>query len=96
MTKTDSLTLKWGTLKAWDFKSDECKKLLEEYGEIGSCMSVALQKDTPRQKEIICELIDKSDVEEIYLDWDGKHVSRKEAKEYVLQYGKEDSPSLTK
>jgi hypothetical protein len=78
------LTLKWGTLKAWEFHSDKAKELLKEYGEIGSSMSAMTQKDTPRQKEIICELIDIGNFETVYLDWDDKDVSKEEAKKYII------------
>ncbi len=88
-TKTENyLTLKWGTLKSWDFSnSKKGKKLLKEYYEIGSSVSAMAQKDTQRQKEIICELIDLCDSDTIYLDWDGKDVNKDEAKKYVLNYG---------
>ncbi len=86
------LTLKWGTLKGWNFThSEKGKELLKEYYKIGSSFSAMAQRDTPRQKEIICELIDLCDDEDtIYLDWSGKYVSKQEAKEYVLNYGKEE------
>ena len=85
------LTLKWGTLKSWDFThSEKGIELLKEYNQIGSSFSAMAQKDTPRQKEIICELIDLCDGDTIYLDWDGKDVSKQEAKDYVLNYGKKD------
>lgn len=89
MTETGNyLTLKWGTLKSWSFKgSEKAKELFSEYSEIGSSFSAIMQKDTPRQKEIICELIDLCDGNTIYLDWDDKEVSKEEAKEYVLNYG---------
>lgn len=81
------LTLKWGTLKSWDFSgSAPAKKLMEEYRTIGSSYSAMAQKDTPRQKEIICELIDLCDGDTIFLDWDGKDVSKQQAKDYVLNY----------
>ncbi len=81
------LTLKWGTLKSWDFTGSEmAKKLFKEYSEIGSCISAMAQRDTKRQKEIICELIDICDGDTIYLDWDGKDVSKQEAKDYVMNY----------
>ena len=89
----DTLTLKWGTLKGYDFSDNSnpiIEKLLKEYHEIGACMSVALQYDTPRQKEIICELIDIGNFDTVYLSWDGKHVSKKKAKEYVMNYSKEN------
>lgn len=76
----NELTLKWGTLKSWEFDSEKAQKLLEEYNSIGQCVSAAMQYDTPRQKEIICELIDICDGETIYLHWDGKDVSKEEAK----------------
>lgn len=46
-------------------------------------------RDTPRQKEIICELIDLCDEDKIYLHWDGKYVTKEEAKKYVMEYPKE-------
>ena len=90
MENGNYLTLKWGTLKSWNFaNSEKGIELLKEYGKIGSCISAMAQKDTPRQKEIICELIDLCDGETIYLDWDDKDVSKDEAKMYVMNYGKE-------
>jgi hypothetical protein len=47
-----------------------------------------LQKDTPEQQQALLDLIDLMD--EIYLDWDGRYVTREQAKEYVLNYGKDD------
>ena len=90
-TKTENyLTLKWGTLKSWDFTgSEKGKALLKEYIEIGSSFSAMAQKDNQRQKEIICELIDLCDSDTIYLDWDGEDVTKDKAKEYVLNYGKD-------
>ena len=82
------LTLKWGTLKAWNLKNDKSKELLKKYHEIGSSLSAMLQKDTQEQKKIICRIIDECDAETIYLDWDGKYVSKDEAKKYVMEYGK--------
>ena len=80
------LTLKWGTLKRWDFSdSEKGKALLKEYNQIGSSAGAMMQKDTQRQKEIICELIDECSTP-VYLDWDGKEVSKEEAKKYVLEY----------
>ena len=86
--KKESLDLKWGTLKGWEFHSKKSKALLQEYSDIGASMSVAMQKDTQRQKEIICELIDIGNFKKVYLNWDGKYVSKDEAKRYVMEYGK--------
>lgn len=86
MKKEDSLTLKWGTLKAWDFHSKKALKLLKEYFKIGASASAIMQHDTPRQKEIVCELIDEGNFKTICLDWDGKDVTKKQAKKYVMDY----------
>lgn len=83
----DYITLKWGTLKAWNLNSERGKELMRQYDEIGSCISAACQKDTPEQKQIILQMIDECQAETIYLDWDGKEVSKDEAKRYVLEYG---------
>lgn len=84
----NSLVLKWGTLKRWHFDSERCQELMKEYTAIGSSVTAMGQKDTPRQKEIICELIDLCDSDTILLDFMDKHVSKKEAKDYVMNYGK--------
>lgn len=86
--QTDYLTLKWGTLKAWNLTSERGKELLEKYFELGASASAMAQNDTPEQKQLICQMIDEcSDPEGIYLDWDGKYVSKDEAKQYVMNYG---------
>lgn len=85
----NKLTLKWGTLKSWDFDKKEAKALLKEYTKIGASMSCMTQRDTQRQKEIICQLIDLADGD-IFLEWDGEFVSKDKAKEYVRNYGKSD------
>jgi len=82
------LTLKWGTLKSWHFDGEKQQALIKEYNEIGASYSVACQDDTPRQKEIICELIDLCDGDTIYLDWTDKMVSKEDAKKYVMEYRK--------
>lgn len=87
-TRVDSLSLKWGTLKSWDIHSENGMALLRRYVEIGSSLSAMAQRDTPEQKEILCQLIDCC-AGEIYMDWDGKYVSKEKAKEYVRNYGKQ-------
>lgn len=46
------------------------------------------QVDTPRQKEIICELIDLCDGDTIFLEWDAIDVPKEKAKEYVMTYNR--------
>ena len=84
-TEQDHLTLKWGTLKSWSFHTDKAVELLKEYNEIGSSMSAILQKDTPRQKEILCELVDEGNFKKVFLDWAGKYITKKQAKKYIME-----------
>ena len=86
-TEADSISLKWGTIKSWDIHSEKGMALLRRYSEIGSSLSAMAQKDTPEQKEIICQLIDCC-AGDIYMDWDGEYVSKEKAKEYVRTYGR--------
>ena len=86
----DYLLLKLGTLKGWCFEnSPEAFEALKEYEEIGSSMSAMLQKDTPRQKELICIMIDKVNGY-VSSDWTGEDwtENRDAAKDYVMNYGK--------
>jgi hypothetical protein len=88
----EHLTLKWGTLKSWDFSgNDKAMALWKRYCEIGAAAGAMQQRDTPEQKEIICGLIDAVNCEQIYLDWDGRYVSKDEAKTYVTNYGERAS-----
>jgi hypothetical protein len=86
----DHLLLKWGTLKGWNFEnSPEAKKALEEYGNLGYSMSAMAQQDTPRQKELICIMIDSVNGP-VTSDWTGEDWTdnRQAAKDYVMEYGK--------
>lgn len=81
------LTLKWGTLKSWDF--DGCEKgiaLLTEYNQLGSSASAMAQHDNQRQKEIICELIDLCDDSTIRCGLFSEYLSKEDAKKYVMEY----------
>ena len=85
MKEEDYITLKWGTLKSWKLESEKGQELLRKYEEIGSTFSAMAQRDTPEQKELICQMIDTVPGE-IYLDWDGEYVSKERAKKYVMDY----------
>lgn len=82
------LALKWGTLKAWSFRQPKTIELLRRYTAIGASAGAMTQHDTPEQKQLICDMIDAGDFDTVYLDWDGEHVSKDRAKEYVMNYGK--------
>lgn len=84
----DYILLKWGTLKGWRVTSERSRELLREYAEIGMSMGAMQQQDTPRQKEIICELIDACDGE-VSSDWSGEIFTKQAAKDYVMNYGKQ-------
>jgi hypothetical protein len=83
------LTLKWGSLKAWNFEetNQRALELLKKWAAGGVSMSAMCHHDTSEQKQIICELIDVGDFDTVYLDWDDKEVSKDEAKNYVMNYG---------
>ena len=83
----ESLTLKWGSLKALKIHNPETRELLKQWHALGSCASSMAHRDTPEQKELICKIIDAVDCEEIYLDWNSEYVSKDKAKEYVMNYG---------
>lgn len=91
MAKNDYLLLKWGTLKGWCFEnSPEAFEALKEYNSIGSSFSAMAQRDTPRQKELICIMIDKVNGP-VSSDWTGEDWTdnREAAKKYVMEYGNE-------
>jgi hypothetical protein len=81
----ESLTLKWGTLKGWKLRSEKSVDIFNRYVDLGASASAMAQHDTPELKQIICELIDVIDGE-IWNDWDGKTMTKDEAKTYVLEY----------
>lgn len=88
----DELTLKWGTLKAWHFRSlddnPELNEALDFYNEsVSQSVSAMAQDRTGLHNEALCKIIDAVRCDEIYLDWDGKYVSKEEAKKYVNEYG---------
>ena len=82
----ESLTLKWGTLKGYRCQEGtEFHRLLGEYHKLGVCLSAAAQRDTPEQQELLCKMVDAVPGD-IYLDWDGKYVSKEAAKKYIREY----------
>jgi hypothetical protein len=83
---SEHLSLKWGTVKGWDNLTDASMAILNRYFADGVPMSCAADHPDADRRRILCELIDQLDGE-IYLDWDGKYVSKDEAKKYVTEYG---------
>jgi len=86
---TEYLLLKWGTLKGWDLKSEASLAAARKYADAGTMsMSAMSQHDNDAQKAALCELIDAVDGP-ISNDWSGEEMTKAEAKEYVLNYGKQ-------
>ena len=83
------ITLKWGGLKGWniDESNEPAMAALKRYFNDAVSGSAMMQKNTEEQKRAMCDLIDASTCEEIYLDWDGKTVSKQEGKDYIMNYG---------
>lgn len=82
----DSIGFKWGTLKFWEIDDPETVALLRKWQRLGYSMSAAMHHDTPEQKEILCQIIDRIDGE-IWNDWDGVVMTKDAAKKYVMEYG---------
>lgn len=85
-TGKDYLLLKWGTWKSWNSENTKIKKLMQEYNDLGVTVSAMEQKNTPRRKDILCEVIDLIDGV-IQNDWDGNYYTKEEARKYVMEYG---------
>jgi hypothetical protein len=84
---TDYLVLKWGTLKAWDLKSEPAKAALDALFDAGPRHeSAMLQADTQDQKKALCALIDAVNCDTIRNDYSGDDMTKEQAKRYVLEY----------
>jgi len=78
------LVLKWGTVKSWSLATDDAIAALQKWADYGVSPSALSQEDTPEQKQALLDAIDYMD--EIILDWDGKQVTKEEAKKYIRNY----------
>lgn len=88
---SESLTLRWGTLKAWSLtEGSPAFEAVQNYHDAGPVSaSVMTQHDTDDQKQHLCDAIDALDSDTVYLDWEGADVSKADAKQYVNEYGQE-------
>ena len=85
----DYITLKWGGLKTWRLENPDLDPLIEEFDEEGGInISAMAQRNTLRQKQIICETIEIIG-NPVYNDWSGEQMTVEEAKKYVMEYGNE-------
>ncbi len=76
---TESLLLKWGTVKGWDDLSEKSQAIMERYFADGVTISCAMDKPDDSRKAILCELIDQFEGQ-IQNDWSGEIMSKDEAK----------------
>lgn len=82
---TESLLLKFGTIKGWDGLTDKSVEIMKRFFADGMSASCALDKPDDPRKAVLCELIDQLDGE-IQHDWTGEKMSKDEAKQYVMGY----------
>lgn len=85
-TEREHLTLKWGTLKSWDFKRDTTRALAQKYADLGWSGSAMTQPNTEAHRIVLCELIDALDADTIGNDWTGEEMTKEAAKKYVMEY----------
>jgi hypothetical protein len=81
--KAKILYLKFGAWKGYD------GEMSAEISELHDKLQSFEDIDEQKEKEILCEIIEKHDGK-IWNWWDNKYISKKEAKKYVLNYGKEN------
>lgn len=85
------LWLKWGTLKGWEgaAKGTPFRDALDRYlHEQPTAFSAMQQRDTPEQKQAICDAIDAVIAAGgvVKNDWSGETMTAEQAKKYVMDY----------
>lgn len=82
----EHILLKWGTIKGWNLGDNEAAiEAAKRYEAGGMSMSAMAQRDTPEQKQALCDMIDAINGP-ITNDWSGEAMTKDEAKKYVLEY----------
>ncbi|MAK86535.1 MAG: hypothetical protein CMK96_06255 [Pseudomonas sp.] len=86
---SETLYLKWGTVKGWEDLSDASAAALQKWADFGVSMSATTQRDTTEQKQALCDAIDvvASGGGVIWNDWNGEEMTADAAKAYVMGYG---------
>jgi hypothetical protein len=85
----DYILLKWGTVKGWCFEKDCNQKafsLLQEYME-EMPLGCATHRPDDEKRKILCNVVDVF-TGDIQNDWTGEIMSKEQAKEYIINYGK--------
>lgn len=84
---TEQLQLKWGTLKGWKLNNGgPAFAKLQEFSRLSDGRGAMMEDMTDAKRELLCEIIDALDAETVYLEWDGRDVTKDEAKSYVMDY----------
>lgn len=65
----EHLTLKWGTLKSWNFRNEATIEAAKKYAALGWSASAMTQPNTDAHRTALCELIDVIDADTIGNDW---------------------------
>lgn len=81
----EELILKWGTIKGWENLTEKSMKIIQLYFSDGFPASCATDHPDENRKHLLCDLIDQLEGK-IYLSWDGKYVTKDEAKKYIIEY----------
>jgi hypothetical protein len=84
---SDTLLLKWGTIKGWNIKDEKSLAILQQYFDLGTSMSCMTQPRTARHKAVLCDLINQFNGT-ITNDWDGEEYTKEQAVRYILDYDK--------
>lgn len=82
---TESLLLKWGTIKGWHDLTDKSHEIIKRFFADGVTASCAMDNPDDDRRAILCELIDQFEGS-IKNDWSGEVMSKDEAKKYVNEY----------
>lgn len=82
------LVLKWGGVKSTNFNGhpDE-ERALQLLEELDWLEEDGNQADKQKRLQLLDRIIDLAGDMEIYIHWEGKFVTCKEAKQYVREYG---------
>jgi hypothetical protein len=84
---SESLLLKWGTIKGFGGLSNRSIEIVERFFADGVPASAMTDRPDDTRRAILCELIDQFEGS-IQNDWSGEMMSKEAAKEYIMNYGK--------
>lgn len=88
-SKTETLYLKWGSVKGWDNLKENSVAALQKWADLGASMSAMTQPRTDEHKTALCGAIEVIGANGgvIFNDWTGEEMQPEAAKAYVMEYG---------